>query len=295
VTLDLDRLQFLRELAARGTMTAVAEALAYTPSAVSQGLAALERDLGVPLLEKRGRRVVLTAAGRALVRESEAVFAAAERAVSAAEAVSGTVRGPVHVGAFQSAGARLVPRAFRAVQARHPDLELHFSHWETDGRRELQLGHLDIYLDQRFESVPSRTFDGMTETTILREPVYLAVPAHDDAGPDPAAYADRIWAAAPDPTTDEHQVVLSICEAAGFEPDIRFHTDDLEVLVALVEAGLAVGILARLATFRLPDAIALHPVPGNERRVEAVVRPDAADRPAVRLVLEELAAAGAAV
>lgn len=293
--LDLHRLQFLREVASRGTMTAAAEALAYTPSAVSQALSSLERDLGVQLLERQGRRVVLTAAGQALVRESDAVFDAAERAVGAAEAASGAVRGPVHVGAFQSAGARLVPRAFRAVQQRHPDLELHFSHWETQGRRELQLGHLDIYLDQRFELVASPTFEDVVQRTILREPVYLAVPAHADEGPDPAAYRDRSWAAAADRTTAEHRVVLSICERAGFEPDIRFHVDDLEVVMALVESGLAVGILARLATYRVPDGVTLHRVEGGERRVEAVVRSEALERPAIALVLDELAAAGASV
>ena len=86
-----------------------------------------------------------------------------------------------------------------------------------------------------------------------------------------------------------------ICERAGYEPDIRFHTDDLEVVMSLVEAGLAVGILARLATYRVPDGVSLHPVPGSERRVEAVARRDAIDRPAVRLVLDALEAAGAAV
>lgn len=293
--LDLHRLQFLREVASRGTMTAAADALAYTPSAVSQALSSLERDLGVQLLERQGRRVVLTAAGQALVRESDALFDAAERAVGAAEAASGAVRGPVHVGAFQSAGARLVPRAFKAVQERHPDLELHFSHWETQGRRELALGHLDIYLDQRFELVPSPTFEDVVQTTILREPVYLAVPSHADEGPDPAAYRDRSWAAAADRTTAEHRVVLSICERAGFAPDIRFHVDDLEVVMALVESGLAVGILARLATYRVPDGVTLHRIEGSERRVEAVVRSEALERPAIALVLEELAAAGAAV
>lgn len=295
MVLDLQRLRSLREVAARGTMTAAAEALSYTPSAVSQQLAALERDLGTALLERHGRRVVLTPAGRALVEHTDAVFAAAARAESAVQAVTGTVVGPVHVGAFQSAGARLVPIAFRSLLRDHPDLELHFRQWEFEGRRELHLGLLDVYLDQEYELVPHRRHAGFETHTILTEPVYLAVPEATDRGPDPAAYRERSWAVASNEHADEHAVVRAICERSGFVPDIRFHTDDLEVILQLVAAGLAVGILARLATYRVPDGVTLHRVPGSERRVKALVRPEVAERPAIRLVIEHFERAGAAV
>lgn len=295
MVLDLQRLQTLREVASRGTMTAAAEALSYTPSAISQQIAALERDLGTALLERRGRRVVLTPAGRALVDEAEGLFAAAARAETAVQAVTGTVVGPVHIGAFQSAGARLVPIAFRSLLREHPDLELHFRQWEFEGRREVRLGHLDLYLDQEYELVPHRRHEGFVVRTILTEPVYLAVPTATDLGPDPGAYRDWWWAVAANEHADEHAVVRAICDRAGFAPDIHFHTDDLEVILQLVAAGLAVGILARLATYRVPDGVTLHRVPGSERRVKALVRPEVADRPAVQLVLEHFERAGAAV
>jgi DNA-binding transcriptional LysR family regulator len=295
MALDLHRLQFLREVAARGTMTAAAESLAYTTSAISQGIAALERDLGTALVEKQGRRVVLTPAGRALVSEADAVFAAAARAETAVHQAAGTITGPVHVGAFQSAGARLVPIAFRSLLRAHPDLELHFRQFEFEGRRELTLGRLDVHLDQEYELVPHDRHRGFEVTTILAEPVYLAVPEGTDRGPDLAVYAERSWAVAANEATDDHAAVRAICRRAGFEPDVRFHTDDLEVILQLVASGLACGFLARLATYRVPEGVRLHRMDDSERRVKALVRPEVADRPAIRLVLEHFVAAASAV
>lgn len=293
MVVDLHRLQFLREVAARGTMTAAAEALSYTPSAVSQQLANLERDLGTALLERRGRTVVLTPAGRTLVAESEAVFAAAEHAATAVEAVAGRVAGPVHVGAFQSAGARLVPAAFATLRAEQPDLEVHFRQWTSGGLRELRLGHLEVCLDQEYDVMPHRRHEGLDARVLLTEPVFLAVPRTSDRGPDPADYRDRTWAVAP--VDDEcGRLVRLICGWSGFEPEVRFHTDDIEVTFQLVASGLAVGILPRLAAYRVPDEVVVHPLQGAERRVKALTRAGGADRPAIRLVLEHLERAGTA-
>lgn len=294
MVVDLHRLQFLREVAARGTMTAAAEALNYTPSAVSQQLATLEKELGTPLLERRGRNVALTPAGRALVHESDAVFAAAERAASAVEVVAGRIAGPIHVGAFQSAGARLVPAAFSQLRTEHPDLEVHFRQWTAYGLRELQLGHLDICLDQEYDLLPHRRHEGLDSQVLLTEPVFLAVPRSDDAGPVVADYRERVWAMS-DNDDECGRLCRLICSWDGFEPDVRFHTDDLEVILQLVASGLAVGILPRLAAYRVPDEVVLHPIERAERRVVALTRPEATDRPAVQLVLEHLAKAGASV
>src|SRR5918992_5042948 len=106
--LDVRRLRLLRELAARGTVTAVAEALAYTPSAVSQQLAQLERDAGLPLLERVGRGVRLTEAGRRLVVHADAVLARLDEAEADLERTAGAVHGTVRVSAFQTAAFALV-------------------------------------------------------------------------------------------------------------------------------------------------------------------------------------------
>src|SRR6185436_16663236 len=122
--LDLHRLRLLRELSHRNTIAAVAQALAYTPSAVSQQLAALEREVGMPLLERTGRQVRLNAAARSLVAHAESVFDQLERAEAALAAARTTLVGNLRVGAFPSAAQAILPGVLVAVACRHPGLEL---------------------------------------------------------------------------------------------------------------------------------------------------------------------------
>src|SRR5438045_1246004 len=109
--LDVRRLRLLRDLAHLGTIAAVAEAHTYTPSAVSQQLAVLEREAGVALLERTGRRVALTAAGRVLVRHAETILADLERAKAALTAAGTELTGPLRIGAFPTAVRTLLPAA----------------------------------------------------------------------------------------------------------------------------------------------------------------------------------------
>lgn len=293
MVLDLHRLRFLREVAARGTMAAAAEALSYTPSAVSQQLAILEKEFGTSLLERRGRNVVLTPAGRALVEGSDEVFAAAERASVAVEAVTGRVVGPVTVGAFQSAGLRLVPEALVSLRGEHPELEVHLRQDLNVDLRDLHLGHVDICIDQEYDQHPHQRHGGLDARVLLEEPVFLAVPAGEDAGPTVDAYREHTWAAADD--IDEcGELLRSTCRQAGYQPDVRFHTDDVEVTLRLVAAGLAVSILPRLAAHDVPAGVVLHALPGTHRRVKALTRPGTTSRPAIALVLDHLERAGAA-
>ena len=122
--IDVRRLRLLLELSHRGTITAVADALAYTPSAVSQQLAALEREAGVPLLERSGRRVALTPAGAVLARYAESVLAVLEEASAALAATRDSLTGPLRIGAFPSAARTILPPALVALGREHPGLEL---------------------------------------------------------------------------------------------------------------------------------------------------------------------------
>lgn len=291
--LDLHRLTFLRELAARGTITAVAEALSYTPSAVSQQLGILEKEVGVPLLERQGRRVVLTAAGRALVDGADDVFAAVERARSSAWDAASLLTGPVHIGSFASVGATVVPAAFAALAVSHPGLELHFRLHDDEGFRQLKLGHLDIWIDNRYSSLPAADSAGADEHLLLTEPVCLAVPSHRDLGADIAAYGNEPWVSN-DPGTWCGRLLHQLTSACGFEPDVRFVTDDLEGILQFVAAGIGVAILPRLAMGRLPDGVTVHPLPDVERQVIAFTRQASQLRPALAVVLEALRRAGAA-
>jgi DNA-binding transcriptional LysR family regulator len=288
---DLHRLQLLRELAARGTITAVAHALAFTPSAVSQQLRTLEGELGVTLLERRGRIVILTAAGAALVAGADEVFRATERAVSAAHAAAGLVGGSVHVGAFTSVGATVIPSAFAALRRSHPTLELHFSQSQDTGRRELKLGHLDIWIDQHYTLLHRLVDEQVTEHELLAEPIGLAVPATIDRGPELDAYRDQPWIGSP-PATACRRLLERLGQDTEFEPDVRFLTEDPETILQLVAAELGVAILPRLATARLPPGVIVHPLDVASRRVLALTRAASTDQPSIAVVLAALLASG---
>jgi DNA-binding transcriptional LysR family regulator len=290
---DLHRLQLLRELAARGTITAVADALAFTPSAVSQQLRTLEGELGVTLLERRGRRVVLTAAGAGLVAGAEEVFRATERAVSAATAAAELVGGSVHVGAFTSVGATVIPTAFAALRRSHPTLELHFSQTQDTGLRELKLGHLDIWIDQHYTLLHRPDDERITDHELLTEPIGLAVPEVIDRGPELAVYRDQPWIGSP-PATACRRLLDRLGQDHAFEPDVRFLTEDPETILQLVAAGLGVAILPRLATTRSPPGVIVHALDVASRRVLAVTRASSTDQPSIAVVLAALIASGRA-
>lgn len=291
--MDLHRLRLLRELAARGTITAVADALAYTPSAVSQQLRTLETEIGTPLLERQGRRLVFTAAGRALVAGADGVFESVEAATSAAAAAATRIGGTVDLGAFASVGATVVPAALSRIEREHPDLVVRVTHGAQATRRELELGHLDVLLEQVYSVLPRARHDRLVEHEVLVEPVGLAVPAEEDAGSDLSAYRERAWVGGPGGSACR-QLLDRLSADAGFAPDVRHLTEDVEVTLQLVAAGLAVAVLPRLATTRLPDGVAVHPLAGVTRRVVAITRAASVDRPGVGVVLAALQQAGGA-
>ena len=160
--LDVRRLRLLRELAHRGTIAAVAEALAFTPSAVSQQLSALEREAGLPLLERTGRRVVLTPAGRTLVRHAEAVLEQLERAAAELAHARHGLAGPLRIGSFSSAARTMVPAALLALAQRHPGLEPMLSEIDpADVADAIRAGELDVALIHEYDFVAGRPEPGL--------------------------------------------------------------------------------------------------------------------------------------
>ncbi|HVR31766.1 MAG TPA: LysR family transcriptional regulator [Acidimicrobiia bacterium] len=288
--MDLKRLQFLREVAARGTISAAAEALGYTPSAVSQQLSVFETEMGTPLLERQGRNVILTPAGEALVRASADVFAAVDRAEAAVEQAGELAVGPVRIGSFQSIGSTIVPRAFTALHRKRPALEAHFVQYEYHLMRDLDLGVIDIALGQQYSNVPKRDEGRFDRRDVLVEPVFLAVPSDSNVRTLRDA-ADEMWVVAPT-TTDCGKNVRNLCADAGFDPDVRFHSDDNEVTLSVVAAGLGVGILPRLGVIRPPEGVRLILLRGATRTVYVNTRPGTMERPAIAAVITELLAAG---
>lgn len=273
--LDLRRLRLLRELASRGTIGAVAEALAYSPSAVSQQLAQLEKEAGVKLLERAGRNVRLTPAGQTLVTHAEALLARVEEAEADLAATASQVTGTVSVATFQSAGLYLLAPALKRLAAEHPALRVEVHDAEPEATLpSLALGALDLVLGDEYPFLPRPTDPRLDIEPLLREQFRLLLPAGHvlAARGGPVALAslrDEPWATG---KGDSHYAELTVraCRAlGGFEPDVRHRSNDLMMLIALVANGQAVTLL--------PDLV------GPDRDAAAAVR-DIAEGPIARTV-----------
>ena len=284
--LDVRRLRLLTELSRRGTIAAVAKAVGYTPSAVSQSLARLEREVGMPLLERDGRHVRLTPAAHGLVVRAERVLAELDAAEAELEAAHGTVRGPVVIGVFPSAGARLVV----PLAARHPELECVVrEHEPEDGLALLRSGELDVLVTEYYDDVEPAAFGGLERHLLLSEPLLLVTPV--PAPLDALSNARWVGGLA---GTQYAAAVERACRAAGFEPRIEHRADEASLIIALCAAGLGVALLPALAC--VPQAgihyVSVEPAPPR-RHVAAFVRRGAAARPAVAATLQGLVSVAA--
>jgi DNA-binding transcriptional LysR family regulator len=220
--LDVRKLLLLRELARRDTIAAVAEALCYTPSAVSQQLAALERDAGVPLLQRTGRRVSLTPAGAALAGQTEEILALLERAAAGLAAARTGLTGPLRIGAFPTAMRTILPAALVALGRDHPGLELMVTELDPAAVPDaLRSGALDVALVHEYEFVPAPRDPALDTEPLLEEAIYLAsagpAPMMDEntAGEDPVgSHRDSPWIMA-SPGTLCHTMAVRACQAAA--------------------------------------------------------------------------------
>ncbi|MGW7517902.1 LysR substrate-binding domain-containing protein [Streptomyces sp. NPDC054796] len=292
--LDVRRLRLLRELSLRGTITAVAEALTFTPSAVSQQLSALEREAGVPLLERTGRRVTLTPAGQNLVRHAEAVL---ERLEQAASELADTRQGPagtLRIGTFPSATRTMVPTVLTLLARRHPRLEPMVSEVDPAGVADaLRAGDLDVALVHDYDFVPTPAETGLDSQPLCTEPMYLAssplVPGGVPDGSRIEHWKDAPWITAT-PGTLCHAMTVRACQAVGFTPRVRHQVDEFATVLTLVTAGQGVALLPRLG---LPDpwpAVTLTRL-RLHRRTRVAFRAGAASHPAVLAVTAALRAA----
>ncbi|MFI9008613.1 LysR family transcriptional regulator [Actinosynnema sp. NPDC053489] len=283
--IDPRRLRVLRALADHGTVTAAAQALHLTPSAVSQQLAALESEVGQELLRRRGRRVSLTAAGELLVRHANAVAAELERAQATLAAFTAGTTGRVDVGSFASAITQVVAPALAALRVSAPAVTLRVRDVEGHASVPLLLdGEVDLAITEEYRL---RTDDRrLTRFPLYTEPFDVVLPpAHPLAGRaevDLADLADDDWAV-PLPGNPVRDVVQLACEHAGFAPRITHTSDDFRAIGALVHAGAGVALVPR-------NAVRGVPVRGTApmRRVVAAVRRGSEDHPLIRLVRDAL-------
>lgn len=292
--MDERQLRVLRELGELGSVTAVAEALRVTPSAISQQLRLLQRSLPVPLTERAGRRLVLTPAGRALADTAIGVETALARARQTVEEYVEEPAGTVSVAAFHSGAAAFYPLLLRALRGPgSPRLTLHDEDVPQAGFPPLTRAY-DLVLAHRLDHAPPwpRT---AAATPLLREPLDVALPAgHPLAGR--AALTARDVSGEPWITVHDGFPLLATIEAiaaaAGHRLDIVHRVNETSVVAELVAAGGGIALMPRW-TSRPHPGVVLSPLDGIEahRHIDVLHRPERTARRAVRTVLRELRAA----
>jgi DNA-binding transcriptional LysR family regulator len=288
--LDLTRLRVLVALASTGSVTAAARELHYSQPSVSHHLARLEAETGAKLLQRAGRGVRLTEAGRQLAERGAEILGRLDAAEAELAAHVGLRQGRVRLAAFPSALGTFVPAAAARLAADHPGLELRLTEAEPpEAVRMLRAGHIDVAVIFRYDdSVPEVDSIGMLR--LLEDPTYLV--AVRPPATELTAYADSPWIAGCDRC---RMHLLELCDRAGFEPSIAFITDDFVAVQAMVAAGLGVATLPGLAlrAARHPE-VRVVPVPGSPRYVMAATYGSPPHPPATAALLAALTEAAAA-
>ncbi|MDF3141893.1 MULTISPECIES: LysR family transcriptional regulator [unclassified Streptomyces] len=288
------QLRSLVELTRRGTITAVAQALGYTPGGVSQQIAALEKATGMELLRRVGRRVELTDAGRTLALHAERILSTEAEAVEALERSRGEISGVLRVGLFATAAAEILPLALRRVNETHPGLDVHSRDMDVDEVYDaVASGAVDLALGLDYPDVPIPRDPALRVTQLYRERFALAVPTGSMAGVEEISLADTQHLRWILPWADSYygRAVRTACRRAGVEPDVRHEVIDTAATLALVEAGIGVStvtdLMLRLRASRF-DVVRLRET--VERHIVVVFRSSAERRPTVAALLDVLRA-----
>jgi DNA-binding transcriptional LysR family regulator len=291
--LDVTRLRVLVAVARHGSVTAAAQALRYAQPSISHHLSRLEAETGSQLVQRAGRGIRLTEAGRMLAERAEEILGRLDAAESELAAYAGLRAGRVRLAAFPSALGTFVPRAAAAFAADHPGVELTFTEAEPpEAVRLLRSGQVDVALLFEHPYAPPKQDGGLRQTLLLSEPIYLVTPV-DTAGDRLVDHVQRRWIAGCE-RCQAH--LLRACAAAGFTPDVRFTTDDYVAVQELVAAGLGVTTLPALALLahRNPR-LRVARLPDDRREVTAAVYGEAPDPPPTAALLAHLGAAAAAL
>ncbi|MFB9908509.1 LysR family transcriptional regulator [Allokutzneria oryzae] len=290
---DLHRLRLLRELKSRGTLAAVAKALSYSPSSVSQQLSQLEAEAGVPLLEHVGRGVRLTAHAEILVGHTDAIMQRLEQAHTDLARASAEVVGTLRVAAFQTAALAFVPDALTALRAQLPRLRVHVRHIEAElALPALLAREFDLVIAEEYPGNALPRPEGIERRDLCQDPFRLALPPQDSRRRlELADLAERPWVMEPEGTA-ARQWAVAVCRAAGFEPDVCFESTDILFHVHLVEQGHAVALVPDLVWRSTTTAAVLRALPGgpHARTLFTAARAGTQAHPAVVACRDALAA-----
>ena len=291
--LDVRRLRLLRELKVRGTLAAVATALNFSPSSVSQQLALLEKEVGVELLRKTGRRVTLTPQAEVLVDHAASILDSMERAeADLAESLT-TVTGTVRLAVFQSAALALMPDALTILGRDYPEVRVEMTQREPEtALYETWARDFDLVIAEQYPGHAAPRHPGLDRMQLTTDAIQLAVPARSLGGADIRSIADTAslaWVMEPHGAASRHWAEQA-CRQAGFEPDVRYETADLQAQIRLIESGNAVGLMPELVWTGRTPTVRLLDLPGRPRRtIFTSVREAGSQRPAILACREVLA------
>jgi DNA-binding transcriptional LysR family regulator len=287
--LDVRRMRVLREVISRGSFSAAAEALHLSQSAVSQQIAVLEREVGMPLLERTSEGPKLTPAGEALMDHGDAVIARLEEAERELAQIAGLEGGRLRLASFPTASATLMTRALSLFRQRFPNIELEFQEDEPeDSFPSLKRGEFDLAVVFDYPMFPLEFGRDVESELIYEEPMRVALPpGHPLAAAKSVRIedlADEEWLCGALPSSCRMQV-LQLGRDAGYEPKISFQSEDYEVIKGFVAAGLGVTVLPELAGghpgIELRDVRGARPI----RRIWAVTRESESRSPAAEQML----------
>ncbi|MGW1076970.1 LysR family transcriptional regulator [Streptomyces sp. NPDC002537] len=298
--LNLDRLRTLSAVARHGSVSGAADGLHLTTSAVSQQLAKLERETGQQLLAKQGRGVRLTDAGRLLADHASRILSQVELAQADLEAQRGQAVGELLIDAFPTAARGLFPLALARLREAHPQLRARLTERDPDTAvPRVVRGDIDVAVVLDWYNKPLPMPDGLAKAPILEDPADVAVPAgHPLADRDQVDledFADDEWISWPIGEFCHDWLMLTL-RGKGIEPRISHMAEEHPTQLALIAAGLGVGVAPRLGRGPVPDGVRVIPVRHPMRRhVYAVWRADADRRPSIRAAVEALRSAGETV
>jgi DNA-binding transcriptional LysR family regulator len=299
--LDVTRLRVLVAVSRYGSVTAAARALNYAQPSISHHLARLEAETGARLLQRAGRGVRLTDAGRLLAERAEEIIGRLDAAENELAAHVGLRQGRVRLASFPSALGTIVPAAAARLEAESPGMDLMLAEAEPpEALRMLRAGYVDValvfrhYQQDSDPEPPGADEEGARGRLLLDEPVHLVTPAvaRPAGPPDLATYARYRWIAGCERCRG---YLVRQCALAGFTPKIAFTTDDYVAVQALVAAGLGVTTLPGLClrAARHPGVCAV-PLPGARRHVFVMTYGEPPDPPATARLIEVLALAAEA-
>ena len=296
--LDLHRLRLLQEFAARGSIARTAAVLGYTPSAVSQQLAALEREAGTALLDRSARRAELTDAGRRLAGHAERILAMVEEAETDLSAEADEPAGRVMATAFPSAAVAFAPALARSLRA-HPRLTLVLRQTGAgEGLRQVRSGEVDVAIVDDWTSRLAEEVDGsiLTLHHLIRDQLVLVLPRTHPAAAGPVdlrALRHEPWLAAP-AGEPSRLAVDRLLAAVGVTPPVLSEFEGMATIVSLVARGIGIAILPRLGVTAADRRVVVRDLPLGldlARDVYAVARSASTRRPSVAVIVTALRAA----